>query len=57
MAGLRADHYRGYIGGKDKFRIVRTVEEKEKFMLRMILYNAFQGFMSKPSDAFQFSFQ
>jgi len=56
MSGWRKNHQRHYVRGKNKRRIVRTVEDKIKSMFGMLPYYALQRFEGKPADTFQFVF-
>ncbi len=57
MPGLRTDHMRNNVIGKNKVRIERSVEEKMKFVFRMITANSTEVLEDEPTDAVHSAFQ
>ena len=53
MSGLRADNNRYYIAAEYKLPVIRPVENKIEFMLRMRYSHPAEVFVCKPSDAFK----
>ncbi len=53
MSCWRAGHHRCDITGKNKFGIVRPVEDENELMLRMINRNSPEGLKGEPPDTFE----
>ena len=55
VPGLGVSNHRSNIGTKQKFLTIWPVEDKNKFVLGVLLGNTAQGFAGKPSNAFELS--